>query len=202
MIHIRWRISKWIALSVLFAACTATAQRGALTAPRNLSHLSRQSGLILRGRVTAAHVELHPTLRSLRTVVVTLRTDEVLKGRAGTTYTFRQVIWDVRDVQDNAGYRKGQHWLLFLNTPNHHGLTSPVGLEQGRFKVTARRDGNLEVINGRGNIGLFEGLTETPAFPSKALSSRAQSLVSTHTRGSVMLDSLREVIHSLAGGQQ
>lgn len=203
MINVPLRVFKWTIL--LLIACTGPvllAQRGALTAPRNISQLTARSALILRGRVVEAHVERHPTLRGLRTVVVTLRGEEVIKGSAGATYTFRQVIWDVRDIDDKAGYRKGQEWLLFLNAPNEHGLTSPVGLEQGRFKVVERADRKIEVVNGRGNVGLFEGVTQVPEYKASTLSSRARSMVTTHRHGAVMLDSLREVVRSLAGGQQ
>ncbi len=203
MINLPLRAFKWTML--LLFACTGPvlmAQRGALTAPRNISQLTARSALILRGRVVEAHVERHATVRGLRTVVVTLRSEEVMKGRAGATYTFREVIWDVRDIDDKAGYRKGQQWLLFLNAPNENGLTSPVGLEQGRFKVIERADRKVEVVNGRGNVGLFEGVTQAPEYKASTLSSRAQSMVSTHRQGAVMLDSLREVVRSLAGGQQ
>ena len=97
---------------LLVVACIATApafaQRGALTVPRNLDQLTDRAADIVRGTVLSAHVEKHPELTNLDTVVVTLRVSETLKGQAIGTYTFRQYIWDVRDRYDNAGYRKGQ----------------------------------------------------------------------------------------------
>ena len=124
---------------LLIVACIATApafaQRGALTVPRNLDQLTDRAADIVRGTVLSAHVEKHPELTNLDTVVVTLRVSETLKGQAIGTYTFRQYIWDVRDRYDNAGYRKGQELLLLMNEPSRYGLTSPVGIEQGRFRI-------------------------------------------------------------------
>ena len=104
---------------LLVVACAATApafaQRGALTVPRNLDQLTDRAADIVRGTVLSAHVEKHPELTNLDTVVVTLRVSETLKGQAIGTYTFRQYIWDVRDRYDNAGYRKGQELLLLMN---------------------------------------------------------------------------------------
>jgi hypothetical protein len=201
MIDIFFRSARWVGLLVLLAASLAVAQRGALTAPRNLSQITTRSAVIVRGRVIDAHVESHPTYRNLHTLVVTLRSDEVLKGQVPATYTFRQVIWDIRDINDNAGYRKGQQWLLFLNPVNENGLTSPVGMEQGRFRVTTVADGKLEVLNGRGNVGLFEGVSEKPVYQSAKLSAQTRSMVQSHVQGPVLLDQLREVVRALAGGR-
>src|SRR5688572_16742314 len=113
------------------AACVATApafaQRGAMTVPRNLDQLTDRAADILRGTVVKAHVEKHPQLTNLDTVVVTLRVRETLKGQASGTYSFRQYIWDVRDRYDNAGYRKGQDLLLLMIAPSRYGLSSPAG---------------------------------------------------------------------------
>ena len=117
------------------AAAPALAQRGALTLPRNLSQLVEGSADIVRGTVMSARVEKHPQLPHLDTIVVTLRVDETIKGAPAKTYTFRQYIWDIRDREDRAGYFKGQSYLLLMNAPSRFGLTSPVGMDQGRFRL-------------------------------------------------------------------
>src|SRR5262245_61626838 len=81
------------ALLILVSAPSLSAQRGALTASRNLAELVDESGVIVRGRVVSAVVEPHPQYSALWTVVVTLQVDEALKGQVGNTYTFRQFIW-------------------------------------------------------------------------------------------------------------
>ena len=103
---------------------------------------------IIRGTVTDARVEKHPELDNLHTIVITLRVRETLKGAARETYTFRQYIWDLRDRSDVAGYRKGQELLLLMNGSSRYGLTSPVGLEQGRFRIQRDRSGREVAMNG------------------------------------------------------
>ncbi len=185
---------------LLIVACIATApafaQRGALTVPRNLDQLTDRAADIVRGTVLSAHVEKHPELTNLDTVVVTLRVSETLKGQAIGTYTFRQYIWDVRDRYDNAGYRKGQELLLLMNEPSRYGLTSPVGIEQGRFRIH-RDNSRTSALNGTGNHRLFAGLN-TPAGKPAALTERQASLVAKHRSGPVSLEELTAMIRAYA----
>ena len=185
---------------LLVVACAATApafaQRGALTVPRNLDQLTDRAADIVRGTVQSAHVEKHPELTNLDTVVVTLRVSETLKGQAIGTYTFRQYIWDVRDRYDNAGYRKGQELLLLMNEPSRYGLTSPVGIEQGRFRIH-RDSSHTSALNGTGNHRLFTGLN-TPAGKPAALTARQANLVAKHRSGPVSLEELTAMIRAYA----
>ena len=147
--NLRRNLQRCVLIAV---ACLATspafAQRGAMTVPRNLDELTDRAQDIVRGTVVSAHVEKHPELTNLHTVVVTLRVRETLKGAARDTYTFRQYIWDLRDRYDAAGYRKGQELLLLMNAPSRYGLTSPVGIEQGRFRIQRDRSGRAVALNG------------------------------------------------------
>ncbi len=147
------------ALLLLFVpACLDAGQRGALTASRNLADLVGEAGVILRGRIVSTRVEPHPQFSALWTVVVTIQVDDAIKGQLGTSYSFRQFIWDPRDRQDAAGYQKGQNLLLLLTNPNSNGLSSPVGLEQGRFQLSTDAAGNAYATNGRNNAGLLNGV--------------------------------------------
>lgn len=190
-------------LFCLFCApALGEAQRGALTIPQALPELVDEAGIILRGRVLSARTEPHPEFQNLYTVVVTLRVERTLKGEAGETFTFRQFIWDVRDRYNAAGYAKGQHLLLLLLKPNQHGLSSPAGLDQGRFRIERGPDGKDVVLNGAANAGLFEGLEralEKKGAPGRApLAARARQ----HRSGAVPLEDLEEIIAALTGTQQ
>ena len=66
----------------------------------------------------------HPELTALNTVVVKLQVRETLKGQAGSTYTFRQYVWDIRDLKYAGGYQKGQDLLLMMIAPSEYGLSS------------------------------------------------------------------------------
>jgi len=188
------------ALIVAACACTAPAfaQRGALTLPRNLEQLTDRASDIVRGTVVSAHVEKHPELDNLDTVVVTLRLSDTLKGSARGTYTFRQFIWDVRDRQDAAGYRKGQELLLLMIAPSRYGLSSPAGLDQGKFRIERDRKGRATAINGTGNFKLFDGLEASPKSTA-VLSTRQASLVAKHRKGPVDAAELAAMIRAYAG---
>lgn len=180
---------------------TIQAQRGAYVAPRDIVALSRQADVIVRGHVINARVERHPEFQSLMTVVVTLKSEKVLKGKPGAVYTFRQYIWDVRDRYDAAGYRKGQELLLLLLRVNKNGLTSPAGMQQGRFRIERQKDGSAHAVNGTGNVHLFRGVGEQAAQGKVKLSTKAAKTLSTHKQGAVELGELEEIISGFAGGQ-
>ena len=184
-------------LALLILSVPARGQRGALTRSRNLAQLVAQSAVIVRGYVVSARVEPHPDLQHLFTVVVTLRVAETLKGEAGRTFTFRQFIWDVRDRYDAAGYRKGQHLLLLMNPTTRYGLTSPAGLEQGRFRISRDAAGQESAVNGRGNAGLFRGLEQRLQSKRVNLGPRATALIQQQQAGPIALDDLRELTRQL-----
>ena len=192
-------VKRCLLLLVLIAfAAPALAQRGALTIPRNIAQLTDRSAVIVRGTVTSATVEKHPQLSGLDTVVVTLRVKETLKGQAGATITFRQYIWDIRDRFDASGYLKGQDLLLLMIAPSEYGLSSPAGMEQGRFRIVRDRMGKEFAVNGNANFRLFDGISALAAKDGIALSPKSSSLVAKHQVGPVELSGLTGLIRELA----
>lgn len=181
-------------------AAPAWAQQGALTVPRNLDQLTDRADVIVRGSVVSARVEKHPELYALDTVVVTLRVKQTLKGQAGDTFTFRQYIWDIRDRRNAAGYRKGQDMLLLMIAPSRYGLSSPVGLEQGRFRILRERSGREIAVNGRNNLRLFDGIGAAAAKQGIALTPKSRSLVAKHRQGPIELIELTAMIRTFGNG--
>jgi len=106
-----------------------------------------------------------------------------------------------RDKYDAAGYRKGQELLLLLNKTSEYGLTSPAGVEQGRFGISRDAKGNLTAVNGHGNVGLFANFAEQMKRPGLKLSPRASALVARHRQGPVPLPELEEIIKQFAGAR-
>jgi hypothetical protein len=187
----------FLLLVALLAIAPAWAQRGALTIANNLRQLTSRADVIVRGSVIEARVEKHPELTNLDTIVVTLRVSDTLKGIAAKTYTFRQYIWDIRDRKDVAGYRKGQEYLLLMNAPSRYGLTSPAGLEQGRFRIARNASGKEMALNGRGNVGLFEGVGADLAKQGATLSPMSAALVAKHRKGPIAERDLAALIREL-----
>jgi hypothetical protein len=186
-------------MAALGMAPCAIAQRGARVVSRTLLELQQEAALIVHGNVVSATVAPHPRYGNLDTVLVTLRVKEAVKGPAAGTYTFRQFIWDPRDARDAAGYRKGQELLLLMHAPNEHGLSSPVGLGQGRFVITRNAKGEARAVNGHGNAGLFRDLQNAPER-QRALSTRARGAIGG-AGGAVDLEALKEILRSQAGTQ-
>jgi hypothetical protein len=187
--------------ATLLLAAPAFAQRGAMTVPRDLQQMSERAADIIRGTVVSARVEKHPELTNLDTVVVTLRVRETVKGDARGTFTFRQYIWDIRDRWDAAGYRKGQDLLLVLNAPTRYGLTSPVGIEQGRFRIRPDGKGGYLALNGTGNTHLFDGIADMAGQKGVALSRKQAALVAKHHGGPVELGELMAMFRAFSGGE-
>jgi hypothetical protein len=178
----------------------ADAQRGAITAPRNLAEMVDEAGVIVRGQILSAKVEPHPDFPTLSTVLVTLRVEESFKGQPGNTYAFRQFIWDDRDREDAAGYRAGSNLLLLLVSPSVRGLSSPVALEQGRFQITTDAAGNLLAANGRNNFGLLSGVASRANSKGVRLTARSAAMVAAPPQGPLALTDLRDLIRQLTGG--
>lgn len=184
--------------AALAATAPASAQQGALTAHRNLDQLTDRAALILRGNVVSARVEKHPEFRGLDTVVVTLAVRETLKGAPRKTHTFRQYLWDIRDRLDANGYRKGQDMLLFLIEPSALGLSSPAGLDQGRFRIERDAAGDEVAVNGQGNFRLFDGLAAEAAKEGAVLSPASVRLVDASRSGPVAVLELTRLVRELA----
>ena len=196
--------ARTVALSALLCLCVsaypAAKQRGALTANLNLADLAAQAGVIVRGRIVSTRVEPHPDFSSLWTVVVTIQVDEAIKGQVGASYSFRQFIWDPRDRQDAAGYQKGQNVLLLLSTPSSNGLSSPIGLEQGRFQLSADGAGIVRATNGRNNVGLLNGVGGRATAKGIRLAPRSAALLASQSEGPLALDDLLSLIRQFASG--
>jgi hypothetical protein len=193
-----WSVLRSIAISVIvLTTANCFGQRGALTIPEPLDQMTQEAGVIFRGVVTSTKVEPHPQLTNLMTVVVSMNVLDVMKGSPRKSIVFRQYVWDLRDQFDAAQYRKGQELLLLLRPVSEYGLTGPAGLEQGRFRILRDASGKATVLNGRGNLGLFQSVEARAQARGVSLSPRVTAMVRRPQAGAVPLDDLVEAIRSL-----
>lgn len=188
------------ALLALALIPAATAQRGARVLQRNLPELVDDAYTIVVGRVTSVRSELHPQFRAIQNVVVTLDVSEVWKGKADKQFTIRLFVDDPIDQKTNLGYRIGQQFLLFMTQPSKYGMSSPAGLEQGRFLIQEDAQGNRSVTNGLNNMGLFRNIERTPAFKA-GLNAAAQKAVEDHRSGGISLGEMKEMVRILTSNQ-
>jgi hypothetical protein len=181
----------------LLLASSASAQSNAITLPRNLAELVSESHVVVQGWVTGVTLEPHDQLKNLMTVVVTLQVEETLKGENLKTLTFRQAVIDKRDQQQYLGYRTGQHLLLVLMKPSKYGLTSPAGMEQGRFRIEPAGAGKLSATNGFSNAGLFHELDTQLHARGIRVVPEVRDMIAKPGANPVPLDHLKSLIRAV-----
>lgn len=136
---------------------------------RNLEGLIKISKRIFVGRCVLATEFYEPGSGTPPHTEYTFEVIESFKGNLGTTLTFRQYgLKGPRQVSENIAYvgkipgmplyQEGQEYMVFLIGYIILGLTSPVGLLQGAFRVI-EENGRKMVINGFNNVGLFKDLS-------------------------------------------
>ena len=198
MLKSRSPIEILILLLVTGIPVFAGAQNGAVKTNRNLAELTSESTLIVHGYIVSARVEPHPQFANLTTVLVFVAVEDTLKGAAAKQFQFRQYVWDPRDERTAAGYAKGQEVLLMLGRESRYRLRSPVGLDQGRFRVIRDESGLTLAINGKGNAGLFSGVNASASAQGTELTVRQAGLARTAKSGGVGLADLKDIIRTLA----
>jgi hypothetical protein len=185
-------------ICTLLAGLSSYAQSNAITLPRNLGELVVESQAAVQGWVTSVTVEPHAQLKNLMTVVVTIRVEDTLKGSSTNSYTFRQAVIDHQDLREKLGYRTGQHVLMILYKTSQFGLTSPAGMEQGRFSIEPGTNGKLVATNGFGNAGLFRGLDSQLRTKGLRLEPEIQAMISKPVAGPISLEQLKSLIRTIS----
>lgn len=181
---------------LLMSWLPAAAQRNARVMRFNAAQLSQAADTIVSGKVTAARVEAHPQFPQMKTLVVTVEITEVWKGQTGAPFSFRQYITDMEDIRTKLNYKIGQEILLFMTRPSKYGLSSPVGLAQGRFRITYDANGNRRAINDAQNFGLFSKMDQTNPKVSAQLSPSARTMIAQHRSGAVGYHELKSIVEA------
>jgi hypothetical protein len=186
-----------LALTLLFQS-KAHAQFGVRTVGRGLDELTQEAGTIVHGGIVSVKVEPHPQLRNLMTLVVTMNVSDTYKGAAAKTFTFRQYVPGLDPQRAANQYGKGQEVVLFLMPVSEYGLTSPAGLEQGKFIVSRDAKGKAVAVNGRNNIGLLQSAAVRAQSQGIQLTPHMASVSKQHTVGPLQLTDLEEAIRTFA----
>ena len=131
----------------------------------------------------------------IATVVYSVRVDEAFKGSfetfKGETIATLQMIRPAKAPQlgpvrrlsgfdDLPHFERGHDYLILATAQSVAGLSTPVGLGQGAFKVGGKV-GQEIAVNGNNNVGLYVGMNVAPA------------------RGPVAYSALRSQIRNLVG---
>jgi hypothetical protein len=189
------------AARVVMAALAVVLSAGFLTAqfmvqPVNLAYLAQRADVIVQGQVREVHHESLPGYPNIPTLVVTLDVEDMLRGKAAKTYTFREVFIGLRPREGKQTYMAGQRLILFLPSPSQYGLSSPVGIGQGRFHIASDSRGSALVVNESGNAELFKDVKQSATNAGMRLTPGQLRVVSTE-RGAVALNEFVSLVKSL-----
>ncbi len=182
------------ALALILLACPLSAQF--MVQPVNLAYLSQRADVIVQGRITRVVEEPLPGYPNIPTVSVTVAVDQSLRGVAAKTYTFREVRIGQRPRSGKRSYGVGQQYMLFLPSPSQYGLSSPIGMGQGRFRIARDSTGRTSVMNEHSNMGLFRDVATAAGVAGKQLTARQRRLTAVE-RGPVALDEFVSLVKSL-----
>jgi hypothetical protein len=165
--------------------CAAAVAEATVLVSADLEELSRDARAIARGHVVGVDAQWTEGRRTIETIV-TLQTDEYLKGRLGEQLKFRVpggTLGRFRNVVVGAPeFELGQHVIVFLGA---RGPTIPyvLGLNQGVFRVAEAAGGGLVVSPSRTDASLLIGgaprATIPPPASLAAFSRRVRSLAGT-----------------------
>lgn len=197
----RGHISLSLLLSTLVVMASATtlplaAQVQALTRPVNLATLARRAEVIVQGRIVSARYEPMPGHSNIRTVVVTLEVERMLRGPGGARFTFRQYLGGASRRVGKAAYAYGEQVLLFLPGESSAGLRSPLALEQGQFSIRRGPAGEEYIANKMGNAGLFKRVPEDAQRAGLKLADDQLQLAAT-PKGPVPLPAFMSLLEDL-----
>ena len=130
-------------------------------------------------------------------------TFEVLEGikgiNSGAILVFRQFVTPpgAGKIAGFPSYENGEKYMLFLREDSKLGLTSPIGLGQGAFRIFTTQDGKEKAINFFGNKGLFHRMGSKPSAKYSTLSAKEKSLMAI-TSGPVELNRFVNLIKKMS----
>ncbi len=184
-------------LLLLLLPFALPAQAQFLTRPVSLAELTQRAAIVVQGRVLEAVYEGHPDYPNVSTVRVTLQVEQMIRGDRVERFTFREFLPGLMGQRGKRGYAAGQRLLLFLPRPSQYGLSSPLGGEQGRFRILRDAEGKELIVNDLGNAGLFRDVPDAVARAGLRLSP-AEERVAASVRGAVPLADFLSLVERLS----
>jgi hypothetical protein len=169
------------AMSMVAFACLAPVYAASVV-PLYLEEMIDTSAVAFEGTVTETHSE-RDAGTGFAVTYTTFAVSDVLKGNVGTSYTIKQIGGTLPDdklqfrVEGVPTFVVGQDYVVFLAGVSSAGFSSPIGLEQGRFRVNGET-GVKRVANGRDFRDMTARITaKLPAHARAQLEGKASGSV-------------------------
>ncbi len=181
-------LSAWLLLALPAAATTVLQM--------NLEQMVQRADSIFRGAVLdVTEGTVHAGGADLPTVTYRLRVDETFRGEFPTVKGARLAevtmlgsvkrapgspMRNLAAVPGLPRLERGHDYLLIVTRPSQAGLSAPVGLAQGAFRIATDLKEET-ATNGAGNVGLFRGMAGPTSaagpLPYDELAARIRALV-------------------------
>jgi hypothetical protein len=158
----------WATVALLVTIGFSSRSEAVMVMPFNVEELARRAEKVFVGTCTKVSHKVND--RGIPVVEVTFAVAETVKGEAGATVTFQQFdaqtqsfpspttandffrehpqgIFAKAALIGMPTYQPGEEVVLFLAAPGKLGLTSPIGLVQGKLPITTLASGEKVVTN-------------------------------------------------------
>jgi len=146
---------EFLAVAVLVAGLAVSSLHATKVRAVNLEEMTGRAATIFSGRCTGVTVVDDPNVGGPVTVA-TFDVERTVKGDYGSSVTIRLPGGKIAGV---PRFRSGDEVVLFLYGENSAGLSSPVGLGQGKFNVVEDKHGRKIAVREIGGDNLFRGLS-------------------------------------------
>ena len=183
----------------LLLAGLSTPARASRVRTMTLEEMVQRAGKIVSGRCTAVNV-VKDAERGIPVTELTFQVHRSLKGPATDTLVIRQPGDATRPgLLGLPQFRAGEEVLLLLYGESSSGLTSPVGLGQGKFTVITDKQGKRWAVNAFGNRNLLseDGSNGNPPHRNTAAKAPGPGIAEAVLLEKIRLQ-LREHSHSQA----
>jgi len=122
----------------------------------NLEEMTERAATIFSGRVLRVQ-QVQDPVSDQAVTVATFEVERVVKGDVDRELTIK--LYRGGATRPVIEFREGERVVLFLYGASALGLTSPVGLGQGKFSIATGKGGRRLAVNTTGNRDLFGNLT-------------------------------------------
>lgn len=202
--------TKWtfFVATVLLCLISTTLLMGTSTVKMNLAELVNRSGRIFVGKCISISESTIPAPGGgqLPVTIYTFSVAKSIKGVSSQTITVRQLGYRrprfekgyVFSIPGIPSYKVGEEFVLLLTQESQLGLTVPVGMAQGSFKIYHdQRTGKKKVVNGLVNAGLFNGM-ESGNFKSYTRLNSKEVTLLARKEGAIEYEAFVSLLRKLA----